>query len=97
MKEQLISVIIADRPYRLSVSSEDEEQILRLAGQHINEKLQEYASNYAYKDKQDLLAMVVLQFSVELLNSEKMTKYQQPLKEKLLDIDKLINDYLEKE
>ena len=97
MKEQLISVIIADRPYRLSVTSEEEEQILRMAGQRINEKIQEFASNYAYKDKQDLLAMVGLQFSVELLNSEKMTKYQQPLKEKLLDIDKLINDYLEKE
>ena len=97
MKEQLISVIIADRPYRLSVSSEEEEQTFRMAGQLINEKLQEYASNYAYKDKQDLLAMVGLQFSVELLNSERMTKYQQPLKERLMDLDKLINDYLEKE
>ncbi len=97
MKEQLISVIIADRPYRLSVASEEEEQTLRKASQVINKNLQEYADNYAFRDKQDLLAMVILQFGVELLKMEKAYQYQEPLKEKLLNIDKLINDYLEKD
>ncbi|MBS4013075.1 MAG: cell division protein ZapA [Bacteroidetes bacterium] len=96
MKEQFISVIIADRPYRLSVTSEEEEISLREAGKRINEKLQEFAANYAFRDKQDLLAMVGLQISVELLSSEKKVEYQQPLKEKLVNIDKLLNSYLEK-
>jgi cell division protein ZapA (FtsZ GTPase activity inhibitor) len=97
MKEQFISVIIADRPYRLSVTSEEEEMSLRKASQRINEKLQEFASSYAFKDKQDLLAMVVLQFSVELISSEKTIEYTHPLKEKLMDVDKLLNDYLDKD
>ncbi|MFO8067114.1 MAG: cell division protein ZapA [Bacteroidales bacterium] len=96
MREQNISVIIADRPYRLSVSGEEEEQMLRKAGQQINDKLQEYADNYAYRDKQDLLAMIGLQFSVELLSNDNKGQYQKSLIERLVDIDKQLNEYLEK-
>jgi cell division protein ZapA (FtsZ GTPase activity inhibitor) len=96
MKEQHISVIIADRPYRLKVGSETEEIEFRRAGDLINEKIKEYASHFAFRDKQDLLAMVVLQFAVDVVRSEESTKYQQELGEKLSEMEKMLDDYLKK-
>lgn len=94
MKEQLISVIIAERPYRLSVKSEEEEQIFREAGRLIKEKMTEYGTTYAFRDKQDLLAMVTLQFAVDSLNVEHKADKQAQLNEKLLKLERILDDQL---
>jgi cell division protein ZapA (FtsZ GTPase activity inhibitor) len=94
MKEQLISVIIAERPYRLSVKSEEEEQIFREAGRLIREKMTEYGSTYAFRDKQDLLAMVTLQFAVESLSVKDKAENQAQLNEKLLKLERILDDHL---
>ena len=96
MKGQHISVLIADRPYRLKVNSETEEIEFRKAGELINEKIKEYANHFAFRDKQDLLAMVVLQFAVDVVRSEESNKYQQVLGGKLAEIEKMLDDYLKK-
>ena len=96
MKGQHISVIVADRPYRLKVSSETEEIEFRRAGEFINEKIKEYANHFAFRDKQDLLAMVVLQFAVDVVRSEESSNYQQVLGEKLSELEKMLDDYLKK-
>lgn len=94
MKEQLISVIIAERPYRLSVKNEEEEQIFREAGKLIKEKMTEYGSTYAFRDKQDLLAMVTLQFAVDSLSVIKKAESQEDLLKKLAEIDRILDDHL---
>ncbi|MBW6497218.1 MAG: cell division protein ZapA [Bacteroidales bacterium] len=94
MKEQLISVIIADRPYRLSVKSEEEEQIFREAGRLIKEKMTEYGSTFAFRDKQDLLAMVTLQFAVDSLSVKDKAEKQAQLNEKLLKLERILDDQL---
>ncbi len=96
MKGQHISVLIADRPYRLKVNSETEEIEFRKAGELINEKIKEYANHFAFRDKQDLLAMVVLQFAVDVVRSEESNKYQQVLGGKLAEMEKMLDDYLKK-
>ncbi|MFN2394986.1 MAG: cell division protein ZapA [Bacteroidales bacterium] len=96
MKEQHISVLIADRPYRLKVNSETEEIEFRKAGEIINEKIKEYANHFAFRDKQDLLAMVVLQFAVDVVRSEESNNYQQELGDKLAEMEKMLDDYLKK-
>ena len=96
MKGQHISVIIADRPYRLKISNETEEIEFRRAGDFINEKIKEYANHFAFRDKQDLLAMVVLQFAVDVVRSEESSNYQQVLGEKLSELEKMLDDYLKK-
>jgi cell division protein ZapA (FtsZ GTPase activity inhibitor) len=96
MKGQHISVLIADRPYRLKVNSETEEIEFRKAGELINEKIKEYANHFAFRDKQDLLAMVVLQFAVDVVRSEESNKYQQELGDKLAEMEKMLDDYLKK-
>jgi cell division protein ZapA (FtsZ GTPase activity inhibitor) len=96
MKGQHISVIIADRPYRLRIGSEEEEQVLRQAGELINSKMHEYASNFAFRDKQDLLAMVALQYAVDVVKSAESADLKAEMSKKLTDMEKLLDDYLNK-
>jgi len=95
MKGQHISVIIADRPYRLMVGSEREEEQCRKAKDLINDKMKDYANSFAFRDKQDLLAMVALQFAVDVVKSEDSVKYSQELEEKLNHLDKLLDNCLD--
>jgi cell division protein ZapA (FtsZ GTPase activity inhibitor) len=94
MKEQHISVIIADRPYRLKVGNEKEEEQCRRAKDLINTKMKDYADSFAFRDKQDLLAMVALQFAVDVVKSEELSKFSEQLKDKLNQIDHLLDEYL---
>ena len=94
MKGQHISVIIADRPYRLTISNEKEEEQCRLAKDLINTKMKDYANSFAFRDKQDLLAMVALQFAVDVVKSDESSRYSQELVDKLSKIDQLLDDYL---
>ena len=61
MREQVIKVFIADRPYRMKVKGEEEESSIRKAADQINKKVEAFSKSYYFKDKQDLLAMVALQ------------------------------------
>ena len=64
-----ISVTIADRPYRLNIKKEEEEQI-RKAAKNINERIKQYSENFAFNDKQDLLAMSCIQFAAKSLQNK---------------------------
>jgi hypothetical protein len=57
----LISVDIAGRIYKVRVKR-DEEEVFRNAVETVKTNIKEYANIYSYKDKQDLLAMVLLQY-----------------------------------
>ena len=75
MDEQSISVTIADRPYKLTVKREDEE-IFREATKYINDRLKSYAANFSFKDRQDLLAMVALQYTTNALRNERILAFR---------------------
>ncbi|MCL2414539.1 MAG: cell division protein ZapA [Bacteroidales bacterium] len=90
MEEQSITVTIADRPYKLTVKREDEE-IFREATKYINERLKGYAANFAYKDKQDLLAMVALQYTTNSLRNERVLSFRdKELVEKLENLNTML-------
>jgi len=59
-----VNVIIADRSYRLRVHPKDEE-VLRKTVKTISEKLVEFKTQFAGKDMQDYVAMVLLWFATE--------------------------------
>ncbi len=94
MRDQLISVIIAERPYRLTVNSEGEEEVFRKAARLVDDKMQEYARNYAFRDKQDLLAMVNLQFAVEYLRLDNKAVEQRSVREQLIKVEQLLDKCL---
>lgn len=96
MEDFSISVTIAERNYRLTISRQEEE-IVRKAVKLINDKIKEFANNYAFKDKQDLLAMIALQYTSNALNLEQTNgNNNSKLKEKLLDLDKVLDQHLDK-
>jgi|ERR1035437_9433072 cell division protein ZapA len=94
MSEFSISITVADRPYKLVVEKVQEE-VFRNASKLIDKRIKEYSSSYAFKDKQDLLAMVALEYTVSFLQNEKETKASElVVDEKLTKIDKALNQLL---
>lgn len=92
MDELTISVTIADRPYRLNIKKEEEEQI-RKAAKNINERIKQYSDNYAFKDKQDLLAMVSLEYAnSSLVFEEKLDHSDQQINEQLSNLDNILSE-----
>jgi cell division protein ZapA len=91
-----ITVNIGDRPYRLKIEAGEEETV-RKAVKSINEKIKAYADTYAYKDKQDLLAMVALQFSTYVVNHESKAQVNDDqIIGKLTELDTILTDCLKK-
>ncbi|MDR0763655.1 MAG: cell division protein ZapA [Bacteroidales bacterium] len=85
-----ITVTISDRPYKLKVKREDE-VIFREAAVKINEQIGNYAQNYAFKDQQDLLSMVALQYAFNALKNEQIIRFRDnELTEKLHALDRLL-------
>ena len=94
MSELSISLNIADRNYKLTIEQEQEE-VFRKAARFIEKRIKEYSNSYAYKDKQDLLAMVALEYTMEFLaNERKANQYGQELDLKLIGIDKALDEIL---
>jgi len=95
MDELTISVTIADRPYRLKIRKEEEERV-RKAAKKINERIKEYSENYAFNDRQDLLAMVSLEFANSSMVFEGQLKdTDQNVTDKLTEIDIILSEQLD--
>lgn len=96
MEELSISVAIAERPYKLTIAKIEEETV-RKAAKLINEKVKEFSRTYAFKDHQDLIAMIALQFTTQFLNLDKeINEKDSTFIEKLSDIDKILTEVCEK-
>jgi cell division protein ZapA len=92
MSEFSISITIADRPYKLVVDKEQEE-LFRNSAKLIDKRIKEYSVSYAFKDKQDLLAMVALESTVSFLQNEQKSKESELLlNDKLTGIDSALNE-----
>ena len=90
MDELAITVSIANRQYKLSIDKNTEE-FVRKASKKIDDKIKEYTNLYSYKDYQDLLAMIALEFTTMALNYEDVIENSQTkLEEKILSIDDLL-------
>ena len=64
MEESLIpvNIVVGDRTYRVRIEPEHEE-IVRRTVKVINDKLLEFKTNFAGKDMQDYIAMVILWYA----------------------------------
>ena len=59
-----INIVIGDRTYRIKIEAAEEETVRRMA-KKLNDQIADYKSQYAGKDMQDYLAMVLLSFVSE--------------------------------
>lgn len=91
MSQLTITVRISDRDFKLTVARE-EEGIVRNAVKLIEKRITDYAKNYAFKDRQDLLSMIALQYTIEAIKMEEKEAYiQSDLLPKLEEINNLID------
>jgi cell division protein ZapA (FtsZ GTPase activity inhibitor) len=96
MKELSISITVADRPYKLVIDDAHEE-LFRNAAKLIDKRIKDYSSSYAYKDKQDLLAMVALEYTTSYLQNERTTtERENEMAGKLSAIDKALDESLQR-
>ena len=94
MGEFSISITVADRPYKLVIEKEYEE-LFRRAAKLIDSRIKTYSNNYAYKDKQDLLAMVALDTTINLLQHERnINEKETTLEKKLGELDIALTEVL---
>jgi len=93
---QYIKVMIAGRPYMMSVEREEEETVRKAAGL-INEMVLKYSKSFEYKDQQDLFAMITLQHVANSIRLESNITYKDNEMEKNLSrIDGLLKNHLDK-
>jgi cell division protein ZapA len=66
MQEMIpINIVIGDRSYRIKADPKDEEAV-RKAVKTINDKIIEFKTQFAGKDMQDYIAMVLIWFATEI-------------------------------
>src|SRR5215218_7935793 len=85
-----LNLLIADRTYRVRIDPKDEE-VVRKTAKTINDKILEFKTQFAGKDLQDYIAMVLVWFATEQnaaitnqVNFENVSSRLQTL-EKLID------------
>ena len=59
-----VNIIIGDRSYRIRIEPKDEETVRKVLKQ-INDKILEFKTQFAGKDMQDYISMVLLWFVTE--------------------------------
>lgn len=69
-----ITLVILDRPYKMRVKASEEETI-RNAVKAINSRAAEYKNAFAYKDMQDILAMMSVEMTTKILQLEENNQY----------------------
>ena len=85
-----INILVADRSYRLKIDPDDEE-VVRRTLKIINEKIIDYKTNFAGKDMQDYVSMVLLWYATEQQKPTPEMTSQSGSQEKLNKLEDLLN------
>ncbi|HOZ68423.1 MAG TPA: cell division protein ZapA [Chitinophagaceae bacterium] len=86
----LISALIGDRTYRIKIEPRDEEMVRRTL-KTINEKIVEFKTEFAGKDMQDYIAMVMIWLATEMQSAPSSYVVQEEVKERLEAIEKMLD------
>ena len=91
MDKLSIKLHVANRIYPMKIERKSEE-FIRNSIKKIEERLKFYEENYAIKDKQDLLAMCLIEYASKFESvSNKKVVEDDGLSEKLAEIDSLLS------
>lgn len=90
--EQLIAatVLIGDRSYRIKVAAGDEETV-RKTVKTINDKIIEFKTEFAGKDMQDYIAMVLLWFATDQIASSRTGHDREEMQSQLNVLEALLD------
>jgi cell division protein ZapA (FtsZ GTPase activity inhibitor) len=88
-----VTVVIADRSYRVRIRPEDEE-ILRKTTKTIGERLLDYKTQFAGKDMQDYVAMVLISFATEQNAAGTQQLENHNITERLAALERMLDNQL---
>lgn len=88
-----VNILIADRSYRLKIEAADEEMVRKTAAL-INDKITEFKTQFAGKDMQDYVSMVLLWFATEQNRSGIDQVKWEEAAEKLASLEKMVDKAL---
>ena len=88
-----ISAVIGYRSYRIKINPADEE-VVRKTIKAINDKIIEFKTQYAGKDMQDYIAMVLVWYATGQHASITASVEKENLADQLTSIEKLLDTHL---
>ncbi|NOT51890.1 MAG: cell division protein ZapA [Chitinophagaceae bacterium] len=88
-----VSALIGDRSYRIKIHPDDEE-VVRKTIKTINDKIIEFKTQFAGKDMQDYIAMVLIWYATEQHSATAANVEKENLSEQLAVIEKLLDGHL---
>ena len=88
-----ISAVIGDRSYRIKINPKDEE-VVRKTLKTINDRILEFKTQFAGKDMQDYIAMVLIWYATEQHAGTAASVEQENLSDQLNTIEKLLDSHL---
>jgi cell division protein ZapA (FtsZ GTPase activity inhibitor) len=88
-----VNIVIADRTYRIKTNPEDEE-VIRKTVKLINEKIIEFKTQFAGKDMQDYIAMVIIWYATQADAQNNNSMEQTAIAEGLKKLEEQINKVL---
>lgn len=90
-----VNILIGDRTYRVKIAPADEESVRRTT-KTINDKVLEFKTQFAGKDMQDYIAMVLVWYATEMTRVPAESFPETDLPEKLDAIERMVDAALAK-
>lgn len=96
MSDQLIpiNIVIGDRTYRIKINAKDEEPV-RHTVKVINDKIVEFKTNFAGKDMQDYIAMVMVWYATLQIPQTNQQLAEGDILQKLQSLESILDKALE--
>ncbi|MBI3138256.1 MAG: cell division protein ZapA [Sphingobacteriales bacterium] len=85
-----ISALIGDRTYRIKIDPKDEE-LVRKTLKTVNDKIIEFKTQFAGKDMQDYIAMVMIWFATEIQSGQSDQLLKEEISGQLGQLEKMID------
>ena len=89
-----INIVIGDRTYRIRTKAEDEE-VIRKTVKMINDKIIEFKTQFAGKDMQDYIAMVIIWYATQNTGGEGNSMINKVVADALMKMEKQIDQVME--
>jgi len=94
MQEMIpINILVGDRTYRIKVHPNDEE-VVRRTVKTINDKILEFKTQFAGKDMQDYIAMVLLWFATQFSANQDSESMDPGVSQYLSEMEKQLDEAL---
>lgn len=85
-----VNIVIADRTYRIKTLASDEE-VIRKTVKLINDKIIEFKTQFAGKDMQDYIAMVIIWYATQSVSEKSSSLDETEILNGLKKLEEQIN------